>query len=98
MKIKHILAFLFICLFTTFITQTAFADVYVRGYYRKDGTYVRGHYRSDPDGNPYNNWSFPGNTNPYTGEIASGNPSTYLRNYYNQKSKNFMTYPFYNNQ
>jgi hypothetical protein len=35
-------------------------DVYVRGYYRKDGTYVQPHYRSAPDGNPYNNWSFPG--------------------------------------
>ncbi len=31
--------------------------VYVRGYYRKDGTYVRPHYRTTPDGNPYNNYS-----------------------------------------
>ncbi|MFI4916964.1 MAG: hypothetical protein ACIAS6_10720 [Phycisphaerales bacterium JB060] len=26
--------------------------VYVRGYYRRDGTYVRGHYRSAPGTNP----------------------------------------------
>lgn len=26
--------------------------VYVRGYYRKDGTYVQGHYRSRPNSNP----------------------------------------------
>ena len=60
--------------------------VKVRGYYRKDGTYVRPHYRSAPDGNPYNNWSYPGNTNPVTGNVASGNPDTYLKNYYNRRS------------
>lgn len=57
-------------------------DVDVRGYFRRDGTYVRPHYRSVPDGNPYNNWSYPGNVNPYTGKVASGNPETYLRHYY----------------
>ena len=60
--------------------------VWVNGYTRKDGTYVQGHYRSSPDGNPYNNWSFPGNINPYTGRIASGNPEIYLKNYYNYKT------------
>jgi len=60
----------------------AHADVYVRGYYRSDGTYVQPHYRSSPDGNPYNNYSFPGNLNPYTGKIAPGDPDTYLKNYY----------------
>ena len=64
------------------------ADVWVNGYFRKDGTYVQGHWRSDPDGNPYNNWSFPGNINPYTGKVATGNPETYLRNYYNSESSN----------
>lgn len=62
------------------IIEKAEAAVKVKGYYRKDGTYVRPHYRSNPDGNPYNNWSFPGNTNPYTGETATGDPSTYLKN------------------
>jgi len=61
-------------------------DVYVRGYRRKDGTYVRPHYRSRPDGNPYNNFSFPGNKNPYTGKVAPGNPDTYLRRYYGRGS------------
>jgi len=63
-------------------SYTSSADVWVSGYYRKDGTYVIGHWRSRPDGNPYNNWSFPGNINPYTGRIATGNPETYLKNYY----------------
>jgi hypothetical protein len=58
------------------------ADEYVHGYYRSNGTYVQPYFRSDPDGNPYNNYSYPGNSNPYTGQVAPGNPDTYLRNYY----------------
>ncbi|MEO9483511.1 MAG: hypothetical protein ABJG47_08710 [Ekhidna sp.] len=60
----------------------SYSQVKVKGYYRKDGTYVKPHYRSNPDGNPYNNWSYPGNVNPYTGKVAKGNPDTYLKNYY----------------
>ncbi len=59
------------------------AAVKVKGYYRKDGTYVQPHYRSAPDSNPFNNYSFPGNTNPYTGKTATGNVDTYLKNYAN---------------
>ncbi len=61
---KYLLTLSFICLFVT----PSLADVHVDGYYRKDGTYVQPHYRSDPDGNPNNNWSTQGNTNPYTGQ------------------------------
>jgi len=68
------------------ISHNAVADVWVNGYYRSNGTYVSGHYRSSPDGDPYNNWSFPGNTNPYTGETAGGSASTYLENYYGNDS------------
>ena len=64
------------------VLQTVSAQVRVRGYYRKDGTYVRPHVRTYPDGNPYNNYSFPGNYNPNTGRITPGNPETYLRHYY----------------
>ena len=66
--------------------QTVSAQVRVRGYYRKDGTYVRPHVRTYPDGNPYNNYSFPGNFNPNTGRITRGNPETYLRRYYGRGS------------
>lgn len=62
-------------------TGIAHADQWVNGYVRRDGTQVQGHHRSDPDGNPYNNYSYPGNLNPYTGERARGNPDTYLHNY-----------------
>jgi hypothetical protein len=57
------------------------AQVYVNGYYRKNGTYVEPHYRSSPDRSPTNNYSYPGNTNPYTGKVATGNPETYLKRY-----------------
>src|SRR5262245_53423815 len=60
------------------------SDVYVQPHVRSDGTFVPGHMRSAPDGNPYNNYSYPGNRNPYTGNTAPGNPDTYLRNYNNR--------------
>lgn len=54
--------------------NSSFADQYVHGYTRSNGTYVRGYYRSDPDGNPYNNYSTRGNVNPYTGESGTKDP------------------------
>ena len=81
--VKLILAFGVV---TFFPLEVDAGRVYVRGYYRKDGTYVRPHYRSAPDGNPYNNYSFPGNYNPNTGKITPGNPQTYLDRYYNRSS------------
>ena len=71
-----------ILLTTVLIITLANGQVKVSGYTRKDGTYVQPHYRSNPDGNPYNNWSYPGNINPYTGKVAPGNADTYLDNYY----------------
>ncbi len=76
-------------------TLQTFSQVRVSGYYRKNGTYVQPHYRSNPDGNPYNNWSYPGNVNPYTGKVATGNPSTYLNNYYNKNTSSSSSYNNY---
>lgn len=45
-------------------------STYVAPYIRKDGTFVSGHYRTNPDGSRFNNWSYYGNVNPYTGEIG----------------------------
>jgi len=61
--------------------QVAQSDEYVNGYVRRDGRYVAPHHQSAPDGNPYNNYGFPGNVNPFTGKVAPGNPDTYLRNH-----------------
>jgi hypothetical protein len=46
----------------------------VQGYYRRDGTYVAPHSRTNPDGNPYNNYSTQGNYNPNTGQMGTVNP------------------------
>jgi hypothetical protein len=66
--------------------QNLYSQVRVSGYTRKNGTYVQPHMRSSPNGNPYDNYSFPGNTNPYTGKTSNGNPETYLENYYNRNN------------
>jgi len=67
------------------VAQISSAQVSVRGYWRRDGTYVQPHVRTHPDGNPYNNDSFPGNYNPNTGKITPGNPATYLHRYYSRQ-------------
>lgn len=47
------------------------ADEYVQGYTRQDGTVVEPYYRSSPDGSVMNNYSYEGNSNPYTGATGS---------------------------
>lgn len=66
MKKLLVVAIAAICLLVSL--GITYADVYVRGYYRSNGTYVAPHYRSDPDGYRLNNWSSKGNVNPYTGK------------------------------
>ncbi|CAN5685084.1 hypothetical protein BH11PAT2_BH11PAT2_03950 [soil metagenome] len=80
---KKILVFL---AFLLIIPFTSHAAVHVNGYFKKNGTYVAPYYRSSPDSSPYNNYSYPGNTNPYTGKTATGNADTYLNNYYNRST------------
>ncbi len=71
-----------ILIISIIITQNLFSQVRVNGYYRKNGTYVEPHYRSSPNSNPFDNYSYPGNTNPFTGKTSTGNQQTYLENYY----------------
>src|SRR5437016_3583235 len=78
------------------INSLAHPDEYVRGYTRKDGTYVPPYYRSSPDSNPYNNFSYPGNTNPYTGKVAPGNPDSYLQRYNQPNNNPYNSNPFQN--
>ena len=72
--------------------------VYVRGYYRSNGTYVKPHYRTTPDSNPYNNYSFPGNYNPNKGTFTTGSQSKYLQRYYSRQRSSTRSYstPRYN--
>ena len=67
-------------------THILLSQVRVSGHFRKNGTYVEPYTRSSPDRNPYNNNGFPGNYNPNTGKTSTGNPDTYLDNYYNKSS------------
>lgn len=53
----------------------AFADTYVQGYTKKNGTYVQPHYRSSPDRSYNNNWSVRPNVNPYTGQRGTRSPT-----------------------
>ena len=73
---KKVLLSLTIAAASLFATQAS-ADVWVRGYYRSNGTYVQSHYRSNPDGNFYNNWSTRPNVNPYTGRAGTRRTPSY---------------------
>lgn len=73
---------------------------WVKGYFRQNGTYVQPYYRSNPDGNPFNNYSYPGNYNPNTGKITPGNPDSYLERYYNhqrlyESPRNYQQHNYY---
>lgn len=92
---KIFVAIVLISLFGFALQISSVYAVYVNGYYRSNGTYVNGYERTAPDGNPYNNYSYPGNYNPNTGEITGGNPDTYLKNYYNNSSGNSYSPPSY---
>jgi len=52
---------------------TAFADEYVHGYVRQNGTVVQPYYRSSPNGSVMDNYSYHGNVNPYTGSVGTDN-------------------------
>ena len=56
------------------------ADTYVKGYTKSDGTSVKGHYRSSPNGTVTDNYSYYGNTNPYTGKTGSNKYKNYYSN------------------
>lgn len=52
----------------------AYADEYVHGYTRSNGTYVEPYYKSSPNNSTFDNFSTKGNINPYTGQEGTKNP------------------------
>jgi len=85
---KKLVTILALTLALSLIATQCFAG-WVNGYTRRNGTYVQGHYRSDPNSTVRDNYSYKGNTNPYTG--ATG--TNYYRNspsseYYGTSSGN----------
>jgi hypothetical protein len=61
----------FLAISIAFLSISAFADQYVHGYTRSNGTYVHPYYRSSPDNRVTNNFSLRGNVNPYTGAVGT---------------------------
>jgi hypothetical protein len=77
----------------TVFSGTAFADRYVNGYFRFNGTYVAPHYQTAPNGTKLDNYSTKGNVNPYTGQPGYKNPyNTYPKPY--QPSKQPQPYQY----
>lgn len=54
------LKYLMLLVFTLIATSAFAGDVYVRGYYKKDGTYVAPHVRSAPNNTVTDNYSYRG--------------------------------------
>ncbi len=75
--------FLFLMLIVAIFANQVFADTYVRGYTRSDGTYVNGYYRSSPNYTRLDNYSTKGNYNPYTGKAGTVNPYNQYGSAYN---------------
>lgn len=61
-----------------FFTFPAYAEQYVQGHFRSDGSWAMPHYQSNPDTDRDNNWEVQGNLNPYTGEWGSQPRTQYL--------------------
>lgn len=57
------------------ISLTAFSAQaeHVNGYVRSNGTYVQPYERSAPNNTVQDNYSYQGNTNPYTGTVGTNN-------------------------
>jgi hypothetical protein len=53
----------------------AFADVWVKGHYRSDGTWVPGYWKTDPNGTAEDNYSQYPNYNPHTGSLGGRPPA-----------------------
>lgn len=67
---KRLPTILFAVVCFAFAISSAFADQYVRGYTRNNGTVVQPYYRSSLNNTVTDNFSFRGNTNPYTGKAG----------------------------
>ena len=63
-------------------------DVFVRGYYRSDGTYVRPHIRSAPDGIKWNNYGPSRNSSELLNPRSRDNDQDGTPNYLDRDSDN----------
>lgn len=76
-----LIVFISIFCFNTLFAQS---DVYVNGYFKKNGTYVQPHFKTAPNSSMFDNYSTKGNYNPYTGKPGWIDPySKVSSSYYN---------------
>jgi hypothetical protein len=78
MKLKFILVGL-VAVVVSIFTFSGVDAASVRGYFKSNGTYVNSYYRSSPDVYRFNNYSYYGNYNPYSGKIGTNRYSNLLR-------------------
>ncbi len=64
--LKTLLVLTFMFLFISVSRSEAY--VRVRSYIRSNGTYVQSHFRTNSNRIKLDNWSYSGNTNPFTGK------------------------------
>ena len=70
-NVMHKLLFLIILFSITGAQSVTASSCYVEGYFTASGTYVQGYYRSCPNNTVTDNYSYYGNTNPYTGSTGT---------------------------
>ena len=67
-KKENFMKIIFTSIAILFLSFSASASCWVNGYYKSNGTYVQGYYKSCPNNSVYDNYSYQGNINPYTGK------------------------------
>jgi len=69
--ITFVIAIVALVMVAVSVPSSVDARVRVRGYYRSSGTYVQPHYRTNSNSYKYDNYSYKGNYNPYTGRVGT---------------------------
>ena len=83
-KILILLVLLF-----SFLSSPSYAE-WVNGYFKSNGTYVQGYNRSTSNYTVTDNYSYYGNTNPYTGSIGTNKyKNNTTSGYYNGYSTDY---------
>ena len=76
-----------------FATANSFAQVYVQGYTKSNGTYVQSYQRTAPNTTRNDNYSTVGNVNPYTGTYGTKPASSYTpTTTYSTPTPNYSSY------
>ena len=84
------ISFLSIILLFGSLNVSAFTNsCYVNGYYKSNGTYVQGYYRSCPNDTVTDNYSYRGNTNPFTGSVGTNNYNNSTSNIFGGSSSRY---------